>query len=329
MKKNVAVITGGEASEVGISLKSANVVCKHLNKEKYNVFKIVIEGNDWIVERDNPVKLKIDKNDFSFTIEGHKITFDAVFIAIHGTPAEDGKLQGYFDLLKIPYNACGVLQAALTFDKLRTKEYLAPFGVKTAKAVLLKKSDTLNRPNVTLPVFVKPNKNGSSYGASKVVSEDELMPAIENSFNYDNEILVEEYLQGTEVTCGVITIEGRVTALPITEIRSKSAFFDYKAKYEGNSKEITPAEIDPVIAQNIQKTSEFIYQKLDFKGMCRIDYIIQGGDYYMLEVNSIPGLSEESIVPQQARAMGISLEQLFGISIDECLKMAPLASVAK
>ena len=321
MKKNIAVITGGEASEVGISLKSAAVVCKHLNKDKYNVFKIVIEGNDWVVERDNPVKLKIDKNDFSFTIEGHKINFDAVFIAIHGTPAEDGKLQGYFDMLKMPYNACGVLQAALTFDKLRTKEYLAPFGIKTAKAALLKKGDTnFTRPDISLPLFVKPNKNGSSYGVSKVTKEEDLLPAIENSFKYDNEILVEEFLQGTEVTCGVITIDGKITPLPITEIRSKSEFFDYKAKYEGNSQEITPAEIEPAIAYNIQKTSAFIYQKLGFKGICRIDYIIKGNEHYMLEVNSIPGLSEESIVPQQARVMGISLERLFEISIEESLK---------
>ena len=321
MKKNIAVMTGGDASEVGISLKSAGVVCKHLNKEKYNVFKVVIEGNDWIVERDNPVKLKINKNDFSFTIEGHKINFDAVFLAIHGTPAEDGKLQGYFDLLKIPYNACGVLQAALTFDKLKTKEYLAPFGIRTAKAILLKREEfAFTKPEIPLPLFVKPNKNGSSYGVSKVIQEDELLPAIENGFKYDDEILVEEYLQGTEVTCGVITLDGVVTALPITEIRSKGAFFDYKAKYEGNSLEVTPAEIDPVIAQNIQKTSVFIYKKLGFKGICRIDYIIKGTDHYMLEVNSIPGLSEESIVPQQAKAMGISLEKLFDVSIEECLK---------
>ena len=320
MKKNIAVITGGEASEVGISLKSAGVVCKHLNKDKYNVFKIVIEGNDWIVERDNPVKIKIDKNDFTFTIEGHRISFDAVFMAIHGTPAEDGKLQGYFDMLKIPYNTCGVLQAALTFDKLRCKEYLEPFGVKTAKAVLLKRDEPLHRPHIPLPVFVKPNKNGSSYGVSKVIKEEDLLPAIENSFKYDDEILVEEFLQGTEVTCGVLTIDGQVTALPITEIRSKSEFFDYKAKYEGNSQEITPAEIDPIIAKNIQQTSEFIYKKLGFKGVCRIDYIIKGHDHYMLEVNSIPGLSEESIVPQQAKALGMSLEKLFEISIEESLK---------
>lgn len=330
MKRNIAVITGGEASEVGISLKSAGVVCKHLNKDKYNVFKVVIEGNDWFVERDNPVRLKVDKNDFSFTVEGHKISFDAVFVAIHGTPAEDGKLQGYFDMLRMPYNCCGVLQAALTFDKQRCKEYLSQFGVKTGKAVLLKKADRAGAEQkvlqaLSVPLFVKPNKNGSSYGASKVTEQGELASAIKNAFDFDDEILVEEYLQGTEVTCGVITIDGKVTALPITEIRSKKGFFDYEAKYEGASQEVTPAEIDTKLFEQIQQTSAAIYQRLDFKGMCRIDYIIRNGEYYMLEVNSIPGLSEESIVPQQARAMGISLEKLFEISIEESIRAASAA----
>lgn len=321
MKKNIAVITGGDAAEAGIALKSASVVCKHLNKDKYNVFKVVIDGQDWVVERDNPTKLLIDKNDFTFSVNGHKITFDAVFIAIHGTPAEDGKLQGYFDLLKISYNCCGVLQAALTFDKNRCKEYLSAFGVKSAKAVCLKRTDDRALvTNLSLPLFVKPNKNGSSYGASKVTEQDALLPAIESAFQYDDEILVEEYLQGVEVTCGVMTIDGKITAMPITEIRSKKGFFDFEAKYEGASQEITPAEIDADIAAKIQQTSAFIYQKLDFKGMSRIDYIIKDGEYYMLEVNSVPGLSEESIIPQQARALGLSLEQLFEISIEEALK---------
>lgn len=321
MKKNIAVITGGQASERGISLKSAEVVCKHLNKEKYNVFKIVIDQNNWLVERNNPTNIYIDKNDFTFTIEGHKITFDAVFMALHGTPAEDGKLQGYFDLLNIPYNACGVLQAALTFDKIRCKQFLAQHGVNTAKARVLYSLPAANfQLPFSFPVFVKPNKNGSSYGAAKVDTQQDLLPAIQNAFNFDDEVIIEEYIKGTEVTCGVITIDGKVTAMPITEIRSKSEFFDYKAKYEGHSQEVTPAEIGQELTAKIQTTSAFIYQQLGFKGMCRIDYIIKEGAYYMLEVNSIPGLSEESIVPQQARAMGISLEKLFEISVEESLK---------
>lgn len=327
MKKNIAVITGGEASEVGISLKSADVVSRHLNKDKYNVFKVIIEGQDWIVERpNNPTLLKIDRNDFTFTIEGHKISFDCVFMALHGTPAEDGKLQGYFDLLKIPYNACGTLQAALTFDKLRCKEYLAPFGVKTAKAYVLTQDTRDQIQDLGFPVFVKPNKNGSSYGASKVNTREELLPAIDNAFKYDDEIIIEAFLKGTEVTNGIITIDGKVTAMPITEIRSKNAFFDYQAKYEGLSQEVTPAEISADLTKKIQETSVFIYKKLGFKGMCRVDYIIVDGQHYMLEVNSIPGLSEESIVPQQARAMGISLEKLFEISIEEAMKQVAVNS---
>jgi D-alanine-D-alanine ligase len=335
MKKNIAVMAGGPSAEAGISLKSGQIVCEYLNKEKYNVYKVIIEGDQWIVSPTDAsstdevsiMSHPIDKNDFSCLINNSKITFDAVFIAIHGTPAEDGKLQGYFDMLHIPYNCCGVLSAALTFDKSRTKEYLAASGVLAPGSVFVKKSDDQTaiaeqvNTRLSYPVFVKPNKNGSSYGASKVDEKESLEAAISLGFKYDDEILIEEYIKGTEVTCGVISYKGKVTALPLTEIRSKSAFFDYKAKYEGNSKEITPAEIDPSLARQIQETASFIYQKLDFKGMCRIDFIIREGKYYMLEVNSVPGLSSESIVPQQARAFGLTLNELFSNSIEECLKL--------
>lgn len=325
MKKNIAVMAGGPSAESGISLKSGQIVYEHLDREKYNVHKVVIEGNDWLVETDDS-RVAIDKNDFSCVIDGSKIKFDAVFVAIHGTPAEDGKLQGYLEMAGVPYNCCNVFSAALTFDKSRTKEYLVPFGVLSAKAISAKKSDDrailITRANAELsyPVFVKPNKNGSSYGASKVNTKEDLEASISLGFEYDDEILIEEYIKGTEVTCGVITYKGQVIALPLTEIRSKSDFFDYKAKYEGNSKEVTPAEIDASLAKQIQETATFIYRKLDFKGMCRIDFIIRDGRYYMLEVNSVPGLSAESIVPQQARAYGLTLTELFTNSIDECLK---------
>ena len=323
MKKNIAVMAGGSSAEAGISLNSAKVVSEYLDKEKYNVYKILIEGNEWL---DESTRTAIDKNDFSLTISGSKIKFNAVFVAIHGTPAEDGKLQGYLDMLGIPYNCCGVLPASLTFDKNKTKEYLAPFGVLSPKAIAADKiiahTDLMAQVNSLLsyPIFVKPNKNGSSYGASKVDIKEELEAAIKLGFEYDDEILIEEFIQGTEVTCGVMTYKGKITAMPLTEIRSKSAFFDYKAKYEGNSKEVTPAEIDAAIASQIQDTAVFIYKQLDFKGMCRIDFIIRNGKYYMLEVNSVPGLSTESIVPQQAKAMGLTLTQLFGNSVENCLK---------
>jgi D-alanine-D-alanine ligase len=324
MSKNIAVVTGGSAAEVGISLKSAAVVCKHLEGDKYNPYKVILGESEWSVEK-NDIKVGIiDKNDFSFTQNGNKVTFDAVFVALHGTPAEDGKLQGYFELLGIPYNCCNVLSAALTFDKLRCKDYLKSFGVATAKAMLftnsvLTEAQKEEIDTFAFPLFVKPNKNGSSYGAAKVDATDELEAALANGLKYDDEVIVEEFLKGTEVTCGVIVHNGKITALPITEIRSKNAFFDYKAKYEGDSQEITPAEISGELTNAIQATSEAIYVQLGFKGMCRVDYIIRNDIYYMLEVNSVPGLSEESLIPQQARAHGLTLKELFEESIENCL----------
>jgi D-alanine-D-alanine ligase len=330
MKKNIAVMAGGPGAEAGISLKSGQIVCEYLDKEKFNVYKVLIEGHDWLVESGDS-KVSVDKNDFSVSIDGARVKFDAVFVAIHGTPAEDGKLQGYFDMMGIPYNCCSVLTAALTFDKSRTKEYLAPFGVLSARSIVAKKDDDRTllasriNEHLTYPLFDKPNKNGSSYGASKVDSKEVLDAAIKLGFDYDDEVIAEEYIKGTEVTCGVIRYKGKITALPITEIRSKNAFFDYQAKYEGHSKEVTPAEIDPAIFKQIQETSAFIYGKLDFKGMCRVDYILRDGQYYMLEVNSVPGLSAESIVPQQARAFGMTLTELFTNSVEECLASLQLA----
>lgn len=309
-------MTGGTGAERSISLNSATVVCNHLSKDKYEVYKVFVDGFHWKVEKDDRLLGEVDKNDFSFFEEGSKKKFDAAFVAIHGTPAEDGKLMGYFDLLQIPYNCCSVATAALTFDKNRTKEYLSAFGVLSPAAILGTK---VNRPQLEdqitstlqFPIFIKPNKNGSSYGASKVNSPGEVAKAVELAFEYDDEILAEEYIAGTEVTCGCICLNGKTTVLPITEIRSKKGFFDFEAKYQGASQEITPAEIDAAMTAAIQKTVGFIYDKLDFKGMCRIDFIISNGKYYMLEVNSIPGISAESIVPQQAKVFGLSLSELF------------------
>jgi D-alanine-D-alanine ligase len=316
--KNIAVVTGGSAAERSISLKSADVVCRHLDPYKYFPYKIVLNEKEWVVESEGNIISIVDKNDFSAVIGGNKILFDQVFVALHGTPAEDGKLQGYFDLLGIPYNCCGVFAAALTFDKSRCKEYLKNYQIPSAssKVFSMHNSSDFEVP-FSYPVFVKPNKNGSSYGASKVDSPTHLKTAIENAFRYDDEVMVEEYLEGTEVTCGVIKIQGKPTALPITEIRSKNVFFDFEAKYQGASEEITPAQISPQLTLSIQQTSVNIYQALGMKGMCRIDYIVKENSYYMLEVNSIPGLSEESIVPQQARAFGLSLTELFSLTLED------------
>lgn len=324
----IAVLTGGSAAEVGISLKSAGVIMKHLPVEHYLPYLILIDGDAW---RHNESGTLIDKNDFSLTLSGQKIHFSAVFIAIHGTPAEDGLLQGYFDMLSIPYSCCGVLSAALTFDKQRCKTFLSSLGFSTPKGFLLHRGDkSMDNPRfrdflsgVQYPVFVKPNKNGSSYGAAKVDTPDGLNRAIDHAFQYDNEILVEEYLQGTEVTCGLFQAGEELIAFPVTEIRSATGFFDYAAKYEGKSKEITPAEISPGITLLVQDISRSIYRELGFKGMCRIDFILVGDQPYMLEVNAIPGLSEESIVPQQARAYGWSLSELFHRTLQEALQSSP------
>jgi len=315
--KNIAVVTGGSAAERSISLKSADVVCKHLDKTKFTPYKVVINEHEWIVESNGSTVGSIDKNNFEATVNGNKVLFDKVFVALHGTPAEDGKLQGYFDLLNIPYNCCGVLQAALTFDKYRCKEYLQNYNVKTARSKVFRAGESSDfEISFGYPAFVKPNKNGSSYGASKIDNHTQLHSAIQEAFKYDNEVIVEEYLKGTEVTCGVIQINGKATALPLTEIRSKNNFFDFQAKYEGASQEITPAEISEELTQNIQQTSVAIYNALGMKGMCRIDFIIKENTHYMLEVNSVPGLSEESLIPQQARAFGLSLPELFSLSLD-------------
>lgn len=316
--KNIAVVTGGNAAERSISLKSADVVCAYLDKAKFRPFKVVLNDDEWIIEQEGAKVGVVDKNDFSATVQGNKITFEKVFVALHGTPAEDGKLQGYFELLNIPYNCCGVLQAALTFDKNRCKEYLKNYGVKTAKSKIFKVSEAADfNLDFSFPVFVKPNKNGSSYGASKVDEQKDLKAAIENAFQYDDEVIVEAFLKGTEVSCGVLKIKGKITALPLTEIRTQNAFFDFQAKYEGASQEITPAEVPTEISTAIQKTTEKIYAALGMKGMCRIDYIIVGNEHYMLEVNSVPGLSVESIVPKQAAAFGLSLTDLFSLSLEE------------
>lgn len=320
----IAVVTGGEASELEISLKSAGVVYKHLDRTRFEPYRVELRNNHWMCQVEDEF-WPVDKNDFTVQLPGKsKLHFDAVFLAIHGTPAEDGKLQAYFDLLHIPYSACGVLPAVLSFDKMRCKQYLSAVGIPTAKAkVLLKKAWTGRVEEVLeglpLPLFVKPNKNGSSFGAGMADTPEKLGKAIDHAFEYDDEVVVEEYLKGTEVTCGVIRKEGKLMALPVTEIRSKKEFFDFEAKYKGFSEEITPAEIGDALTKVIQDLSVKCYSALGFKGMCRVDFIIRDGQAFMLEVNAIPGLSEESIIPQQARAVGISLQQLFTLVLEEAL----------
>ncbi|MGB0884986.1 MAG: D-alanine--D-alanine ligase [Chitinophagales bacterium] len=323
-KKNVAILTGGKSAELEISLASAQVVYNNLNKEIYNVFLVNISEIPWSVSQNGNNIAAIDLNDFSFSIENKKTNFDVVFMAIHGTPAEDGRVQGYFDILNIPYTCSSSLASAITFDKDICKKLLKDFPIKMAKSVLL---NTKNRNKISiteslkLPVFVKPNKNGSSYGTFKVSKENELENAINKAFEYDDEVLVEEFIDGRELACGIFEHDNKLVPLPLTEIISENEFFDYEAKYQGKSKEITPAKIPDNISKEAQEKAKLIYRLLKLKGAVRIDYFLKETELYLLEINTIPGLSAESILPQEAKAAGYTLEQFFGIMIEEALNL--------
>ncbi len=322
--KNIAIIMGGYSSEFEISLKSGNVVYQYLDKNKYSGFRIHIFKEKWVYVDDNNNEFPIDKNDFSVTVDGTKIKFDAVFNAIHGTPGEDGLMQAFFDLIGLPQSSCDYYQAALTFNKRDLLSVLKPYGIKCAESYYLNKGDHIDTSaivaKVGLPCFVKPNKSGSSFGISKVKTEAELPIAIEVAYKEDNEIIIESFLDGTEVSVGVINYQGKVTVLPITEIVSDNDFFDYEAKYLGKSQEITPARISPEIAEKVNAVAKRAYEILKMKGFSRSEFILVNGEPYMLEMNTIPGLTTESLIPQQAKAAGISLEDLFTNAIELALQ---------
>lgn len=318
--KNIAIIMGGYSSEFEISLKSGNVVYQYLDKTKYNGFRIHILKEKWVYVDDNNKEFPIDKNDFSVTVDGTKIKFDAVFNAIHGTPGEDGLMQAYFDLIHLPQSSCDYYQAALTFNKRDMLSVLKPYGIKCATSYYLNKGETINTAEIVskvgLPCFVKPNKSGSSFGISKVKTEAELPIAIEVAYKEDMEIIIESFLDGTEVSVGVINYKGKVTVLPITEIVSENDFFDYEAKYLGKSQEITPARISNEVAEKVNAVAKRCYEILNMKGFSRSEFILVHDEPYMLEMNTIPGLTTESLIPQQAKEAGISLEDLFTNAIE-------------
>lgn len=325
-KPVVVVLTGGTASELGISLRSAEVVYSNLPEERYRKFKVLVQnGRNWDVYHRNEKVGWVDKNDFSLQLKSEKVSVDAVFVAIHGTPAEDGRIQGYFDLMGIPYTTSGVWTSAVCFSKDTTKQVLADTEVDLPSGVTIyswddKQTRGEKLAGVRLPLFIKPNKNGSSYGISKVNHADELLDALEKAFEFDDEVLVEEEIKGVEVTCAILLHHGEAIALPLTEIRTHREFFDYEAKYQGASEEITPAEIDAEATQQCQELSKRLYRRLSCSGLARFDYIYKYGKFFLLEVNTVPGLSAESIVPQQAAAYGWSLEELFSNCIDELLR---------
>lgn len=320
---NIAIAMGGYSSEFEISLKSGNVVYEYLDKSKFQGYRIHILRDKWVYVDDDGQEFPVDKSDFSVSVNGEKITFDAVFNAIHGTPGEDGLLQAYFELIGIPQNSCDYYQAGLTFNKRDMLSVLKPYGIMTATSYYLNKGDNIDTAEIVskvgLPCFVKPNKSGSSFGISKVKTEAELPIAIEIAYKEDNEIIIESFLDGTEVSVGVINFKGEIIVLPITEIVSENDFFDYEAKYLGKSQEITPARISEELAEKVRTVAKRAYEVLKMKGFSRSEFIIVNGEPHMLEMNTIPGLTKESLIPQQAKAAGISLTDLFTNSIELAL----------
>lgn len=325
MKPNIAFVTGGYSTEAVISYKSAVTIEKNLDTDKFQVYKIDITPDGWFYENGSGKKLAVDQTDFSINKEGKKIKFDAVLIGIHGTPGEDGKLQGYFDLVGLPYTSCDAATSALTFNKRYTVAVASFGGINVAKSVHLfndrpmKAEDILRQ--LSLPVFVKPNNGGSSIGMSKVNEASELPAALEKAFKEDSQVLVEEFISGREFTVGVFKSAKGIIVLPITEVKSKKEFFDFEAKYEGKSEEITPAQIDDTVAGAIRSAAQKVYELFNCRGVVRIDFIYneQKKAPYMLEINTVPGQSEASIVPQQVRAMGWTLKDFYTELIEEAL----------
>jgi len=315
MKKNIAIVAGGDSSELEVSLKSASGLNSFMDKDRYNIFVVTIVGKIWQVELPGNEKAGIDKNDFSFINKGVKTLFDFAYITIHGTPGENGILQGYFDLTGIPYSCCGVLSAAITFNKFTCNTYLKSFGVKVAESLVLRSGQTVTNEEVAdkigFPCFVKPNVGGSSFGVTKVKSIDQVQPAIAKAFAEGSEVMIEAFLAGTEITCGIYKTKSKSQVLPVTEVVSENEFFDFDAKYKGQVQEITPARISSSLTERVQKLTSAIYDILGCKGIVRIDYIISEGEVInLLEVNTTPGMTTTSFIPQQVAAAGLDIKDV-------------------
>lgn len=327
MKKKIALVTGGFSGEAVISYRSANTIYNHLDKDKFEVYKIDINPEGWFYEDASGIKTKVSKDDFTIEHDGKRIVFDAIFIGMHGTPGEDGKLQGYFDMLGIPYTSCNSATSALTFNKRYTTAVAGMSGINVARSVLFIKGQFDNADeavkNLNFPVFVKPNNGGSSIGMSKVnKASEELGAAIDKAFKEDDQVLVEEMVQGREFTVGVFRTKGEIIVLPITEVVAHKEFFDFEAKYQGKSSETTPAQLPDEWKAKLEAAAKKIYQVFNCRGVVRIDFIYneEQNKPFMLEINTIPGQSDASVVPQQVRAKGWDLKDFYTKLVEEAIE---------
>ncbi|MCW4452988.1 D-alanine--D-alanine ligase [Kaistella sp. BT6-1-3] len=324
-KKNVAVVMGGYSDEYKVSLKSGQLIYDSLDRDLYNVYKVVILKDEWYFVDDRDQNLPINKADFSVTLESdYKVKFDVCFNIIHGKPGENGELQAYWDTIGQKYTGCGFYQSALTFNKKDTLAVLSKYGIPSAKSVYLRKGDSYNADEIiaelNLPLFVKPNQSGSSLGISKVKVKEDFAKAVDFAFAEDDEILIESFLNGMEVSVGVVDFNGETIVLGITEIVPHKEFFDYEAKYEGASEEITPARIDEETRKKVEEIAKKAYNSLGMSGFSRSEFIIMNGIPYMLEMNTNPGFSPASILPQQAKIYGISIKDLCGNEVEKALQ---------
>lgn len=325
MKRKIAIVAGGDSSEYGVSLRSAAGIYSFLDHTIYDITIVCLRGSDWKAQVGEDTWVEIDKNDFSYTYQGEKKKFDFAYITIHGTPGENGLLQGYFDMLGIPYSCCGVMAAALTFNKFVCNRYLRQYGVNTAKNMLLRKP-MLQTPGlaeqivaeVGLPCFIKSNGGGSSFGCTKVKSLEKVGPAIACAFGEGDEVICEAFMKGVEITCGAYKVGDKAVAFPITEVVTENEFFDYDAKYNGQVDEITPARIPDEVRDEVQALTLRVYDLLGCKGIIRIDYILtEGWQINMLEINTTPGMTATSFIPQQVRAAGLEIGEVLREIIED------------
>jgi len=323
-KPNIAVIAGGDSSEFVVSVKSGANVYKAIDNNKYTPWLIQMKGSNWIVLQNDMKIGDIDKSDFSFNYENEKITFSFAYITIHGTPGEDGILQGYFELLGIPYSTCNVHTSSLTFNKWFCNNYLSSFDVKMAKSIKISRGEVINSSEIVeklgLPIFIKPNAGGSSFGVTKVKTLDEVETAVKNAWKESNDALIEQFIDGKEFTCGLVKIKNKKIVFPVTEVLPKNEFFDFEAKYTpGAAEEITPARLPAHLFEKCQNISSEIYDLCQCSGIVRMDYILKDEEFYFLEVNTTPGMTATSFIPQQINAMGLTLKDIITLIIDDKL----------